>query len=87
MRRETANDRHPLSCDAYSMLKRCGDQTNANLRPAEVLLATDRWAARNIIEVCENLSKAEFHRNFEIASGSLVSEVPLVLLPSGSRHG
>ena len=43
----------------------------ATSEPTEVLLATNRWATQNIIDVCENLASEAFHRRFEMGIGSL----------------
>ena len=39
--------------------------------PAEILLAHDLWANRQIWKACEALSAEQFHRPFEMGPGSL----------------
>lgn len=39
--------------------------------PVEILLASNRWATRNILEACAGLSEDQFHRRFEMGPGSL----------------
>jgi uncharacterized damage-inducible protein DinB len=39
--------------------------------PAEILLAHDRWATKQMLTACEGLSDEHFHRQFEMGVGSL----------------
>lgn len=39
--------------------------------PAEILLASNRWATRNVLAACESLSNEQFHQRFEMGPGSL----------------
>ena len=39
--------------------------------PIEILLAQNRWAMRNLINVCATLPSDELHRRFEMGPGSL----------------
>lgn len=39
--------------------------------PVDILIAHDRWATRQILSACENLTRDEFHRRFPIGPGSL----------------
>lgn len=39
--------------------------------PIDILISHDRWATRQILNACENLTRDEFHRRFPIGPGSL----------------
>ena len=39
--------------------------------PVEIMLAHDRWATGNIIEVCAALTPEQFHQRFDMGPGSL----------------
>lgn len=39
--------------------------------PLEILLAHNRWATRNVLEVCRGLTPEQFARPFEMGPGSL----------------
>jgi len=39
--------------------------------PAEILLAQNRWATRNLIEACQGLTEEQFHQRFDMGPGSL----------------
>jgi uncharacterized damage-inducible protein DinB len=39
--------------------------------PLDILLMHDRWGTRRILEVCETLTREQFHQRFEIGPGSL----------------
>ena len=39
--------------------------------PVEILLASNRWATRNILDACVELSDEQFHQRFEMGPGSL----------------
>ncbi|GAB4135813.1 MAG: hypothetical protein Tsb009_02500 [Planctomycetaceae bacterium] len=39
--------------------------------PVEILLATNHWATRNLLEACVNLTEDQFHQSFEMGPGSL----------------
>lgn len=39
--------------------------------PLEILLASDAWATRKLLERCRGLSREQFHQKFEIGLGSL----------------
>lgn len=39
--------------------------------PLEILLASDAWATRKLLERCRPLSRDQFHQKFEIGLGSL----------------
>ena len=39
--------------------------------PIEILLASNRWATRNILDACAALSDEQFHQRFEMGPGSL----------------
>ncbi|HEX4795369.1 MAG TPA: DinB family protein [Humisphaera sp.] len=39
--------------------------------PLDILLAHDRWATRQILDVCATLTEDQFHQRFEIGPGSL----------------
>lgn len=39
--------------------------------PVEILLASNRWATRNILEACSQLSAEQFQQRFEMGPGSL----------------
>jgi uncharacterized damage-inducible protein DinB len=44
---------------------------NAPTNPAEILLAHDRWASRQILDACARLTPEQLHHRFEIGLGSL----------------
>lgn len=39
--------------------------------PIEILLASDRWASQQILQVCATLPAEKFHQRFEMGPGSL----------------
>jgi uncharacterized damage-inducible protein DinB len=39
--------------------------------PIDILLEHDRWATRNMIDVCATLTPEQFHQRFEMGPGSL----------------
>lgn len=39
--------------------------------PADVLLAHDRWATRNLLEACRPLTREQLHQPFDMGVGSL----------------
>ncbi|MFQ5734086.1 MAG: DinB family protein [Planctomycetaceae bacterium] len=39
--------------------------------PVEILLASNHWATRNILDACAGLSDEQFHQRFEMGPGSL----------------
>lgn len=47
--------------------------------PIEILLASNRWAMRHLIDACAALDEEAFHRPFEIGPGSLHDTVTHVL--------
>jgi uncharacterized damage-inducible protein DinB len=47
--------------------------------PLDILLAHDRWATRQILNVCGKLAPEHFHRRFEMGPGSLHDTVTHML--------
>ena len=47
--------------------------------PLQILLAHDRWATAQILDVCGKLSDEQFHRRFDIGPGSLHDTLTHVL--------
>lgn len=47
--------------------------------PADILLASNRWATRNIIEACTQLSPEQFQQSFEIGPGALQATLTHIL--------
>jgi uncharacterized damage-inducible protein DinB len=47
--------------------------------PLAILLAQNRWATRNLLEVCAALPSEQFHQRFEIGLGSLHNTVAHIL--------
>jgi uncharacterized damage-inducible protein DinB len=47
--------------------------------PLDILLAHDRWATRQILDVCDTLTPEQFHRRFEMGPGSLHDTVTHML--------
>lgn len=47
--------------------------------PLEILLTHNRWATRNLLEVCAALSEEQFHRAFDMGPGSLHDTVTHIL--------
>src|SRR4051812_8985973 len=43
----------------------------ATSNPLDILLAHDRWATRQILDVCGPLTEEQFHKRFEMGQGSL----------------
>ena len=47
--------------------------------PVEILLTQNRWATRNLIEACGDLSSEQFHQTFDMGVGSLHDTVTHIL--------
>ncbi len=47
--------------------------------PAEILIVTNEWATRNVIEACAKLTHEQFHQRFDIGPGSLHDAVTHIL--------
>ena len=47
--------------------------------PVEILLTTNRWATRNILEACTRLTAQQFEQSFEIGPGSLQATLTHIL--------
>src|SRR5947207_8312794 len=47
--------------------------------PLDILLAHDRWATGQILDVCDKLAPEQFHRRFEMGPGSLHDTVTHML--------
>ena len=47
--------------------------------PLDILLAHDRWATRNLLEVCAKLTLEQFHQTFEMGPGSLHDSMTHIL--------
>ncbi|MEQ8770830.1 MAG: DinB family protein [Phycisphaerales bacterium] len=56
----------------------------ATTNPADVLLAIDRWATRNLLDACRSLRDEQFHAGFEIGPGSLHDTITHIL---GAQRG
>ena len=48
-----------------------------------ILLAQNRWATRNLIEICAALTKDQFHRRFDMGPGSLHDTARALPPPAG----
>lgn len=47
--------------------------------PADILLAHDAWATRNMIDACSKLTDEQFHQRFEMGPGSLHDTVTHII--------
>ncbi len=47
--------------------------------PKQILLETNLWATRNILQACEKLTDEQFHHEFEMGPGSLHDTVTHIL--------
>jgi uncharacterized damage-inducible protein DinB len=48
--------------------------------PMEILLRSNLWATRNIIQSCANLTSEQFHRRFEMGPGSIHDTTTHILM-------
>lgn len=52
--------------------------------PLTILIETNSWATRNLIEACRPLSREQFHQKFDMGPGSLHATITHIL---SAMHG